>query len=367
MTNKPLFLPYCSSRRMNAKKTSRLNAARHVVFLAVPPVEELDLVGPWEVFATANNALAPGTRAYQLHLLTTNRARAFTGDSRLKLSADGHYKSFSGQVDTLIIPGGSGPQDICDRDVLNWLRLQSKKARRVVSICTGAFLLARAGLLGGKRATTHWKFATELSQRYPSVTVEPDRIYIQDSKIYTSAGVTAGMDLALALVEEDLGSTIALKVAQALVLFLRRPGGQGQFSALLSSQTSDLRSLRELLVWMEENLHRDLSVENLAARAAMSPRNFARVFVREVGATPAHFVEQLRIEAARRLLEGSKRSLDDVAAASGFGSAGLMRRAFHRSLGISPGAYRDRFKRWSNLSVPRPSRMLHKRRTPRRL
>jgi transcriptional regulator GlxA family with amidase domain len=344
---------------MNAKKTTRPNAARHVVFLAVPPVEELDLVGPWEVFATANNALAPGTRAYELHLLTTNRARVFTGDSRLKLSADGHYKSFSGQVDTLIIPGGSGPQDICDRGVLNWLRLQSKKARRVVSICTGAFLLARAGLLGGKRATTHWKFAAALSQRYPSVTVEPDRIYVQDSKIYTSAGVTAGMDLALTLVEEDLGSTIALKVAQALVLFLRRPGGQGQFSALLSSQTSDLRSLGELLVWIAENLHRDLSVENLAARAAMSPRNFARVFVREAGVTPAHFVEQLRTEAARRLLETSRRSLDGVAAASGFGSSESMRRAFHRSLGISPGTYRDRFKRWSNLTGPRP-RMLRK-------
>src|SRR5215472_13872991 len=204
---------------VNAEKTGRPHAARHIVFLAVPPVEELDLVGPWEAFATANNALAPGTRAYELHLFTTNRTRVFTGDSRLKLSADGHYNSFSGEVDTLIIPGGSGPQNMCDQSVLNWLRLQSKNARRVVSICTGAFLLARAGLLDGKRATTHWKFANELAQRYPGVTVEPDRIYVQDSKIYTSAGVTAGMDLALALVEEDLGSTIALQVAQALVLF----------------------------------------------------------------------------------------------------------------------------------------------------
>jgi transcriptional regulator GlxA family with amidase domain len=344
MTNNPLFLPYCHSRRVNAKKPRRPNAARHVVFLAAPPVEELDLVGPWEVFATANNALAPGTRAYQLHLLTTNRARAFTGDSRLKLSADGHYKSFYGQVDTLVIPGGSGPQDVCDRGVLNWLRVHSQKARRTVSICTGAFLLARAGLLHGKRATTHWKYASKLSNQYPGINVEPDRIYIRDGRTYTSAGVTAGMDLALALVEEDLGSTVALEVAQALVLFLRRPGGQAQFSALLASQRSDSRPIRELLVWMAENLGRDLSVEELAGRAAMSPRNFARVFLREVGISPAHFVEQLRVEAARRSLETSAKSLEQVAAATGFGSAELMRRAFHRRLGISPGDYRERFR-----------------------
>jgi transcriptional regulator GlxA family with amidase domain len=319
--------------------------SRHIVFLAAPPIEELDAVGPWEVFASANNALAPGTRSYEMHLLTTGRGRTFTGDSRLKLAADRYYKDFSGPVDTLIIPGGSGPQKLCDHDVLRWLRLQSARARRVVSICTGAFLLARAGLLDGKRATTHWKFAGELSQLYPRVRVEEDCIYIQDAKIYTSAGVTAGMDLALALVEEDWGGAVALKVAQSLVLFLRRPGGQAQFSTLLSSQAGDSRSLRELMVWMAENLRRDLSVESLASRAAMSPRNFARVFAREVGTTPARFVEQLRIESARRSLETGRRSLDEVAAAAGFGSSELMRRAFQRSMGISPGVYRDRFKR----------------------
>jgi transcriptional regulator GlxA family with amidase domain len=316
--------------------------ARHVVFLAAPQIEELDVVGPWEVFATANHALAPGTRTYEMHLLTTSRARTFTGDSRLKLTADRNYQSFSGPVDTLIIPGGSGPRTLCDHDVLSWLRLQSTRARRVVSICTGAFLLARAGLLDGRRATTHWKFAGELSKQYPRVSVEEDCIYVQDSSIYTSAGVTAGMDLALALVEEDFGASIALKVAQSLVLFLRRPGGQAQFSTLLSSQTADSRSLRELIVWMEENLRRDLSVESLAARAAMSPRNFARVFARQVGTTPARFVEQLRVESARRSLETGRRSLDEVAAAAGFASSELMRRAFHRSMGISPGVYRDR-------------------------
>jgi len=329
---------------MAAKRSS---TARQMVFLTVPPIEELDLVGPWEVFATANGLLGSGKLAYEMRLITTGRARVFAGDSRLRLSADSRYNQFSGPVDTLIIPGGTGPQAVSDRGVLNWLRAHSRKARRTVSICTGAFLLARAGLLHGKRATTHWKFATRLSKQYPSIRVEPDRIYIRDGRTYTSAGVTAGIDLALALVEEDLGSTVALHVAQALVLFLRRPGGQAQFSALLASQRSDLQPIRELLVWMAENLGRHLSVEELASRAAMSPRNFARVFLREVGTSPAHFVEQLRVEAARRFLETNAKSLEQVAAAAGFGSAELMRRAFHRCLGVTPGDYRERFRNWS--------------------
>jgi len=326
---------------MAAKRSS---TARQMVFLTVPPIEELDLVGPWDVFATANGLFGSGKPAYDMRLITTGRARVFTGDSCLRLCADSQYNQFSGAVDTLIIPGGTGPQAISDRGVLKWLRAHSQKARRTVSICTGAFLLAQAGLLDGKRATTHWKFAAKLSQQYPSITVEPDRIYIRDGRTYTSAGVTAGIDLALALVEEDLGSAVALQVAQALVLFLRRPGGQARFSALLASQRSDSRPIRELLVWMAENLGRDLSVEELARRAAMSPRNFARVFLREVGQSPAHLVEQLRVEAARRSLETSAKSLEQVAAATGFGSAELMRRAFHRCLGISPGDYRERFR-----------------------
>jgi transcriptional regulator GlxA family with amidase domain len=213
-----------------------------------------------------------------------------------------------------------------------------------VSICTGAFLLAEAELLNGRTATTHWMYAELFAQRYPRVTVEPDRIYVQDGRIYTSAGVTAGMDLSLALVEEDVGSAIALQVARALVLFSRRAGGQAQFSTLLSSKASEYRPLRELQTWIAENVHRDLSVEALAARVAMSPRNFARVFVREIGKTPAHFVEAVRIEFARRELETTERSLEEVAAASGFTSAEVMRRAFRRCLGISPSTYREHFQ-----------------------
>lgn len=331
---------------MSTRKIGRGSpAARQIVFLATPPIEELDLVGPWGVFTTANDVLGPGKRTYDLHLLTTSRARVFAGDGRLRLGGAVNYKRFSGSVDTLIVPGGSGPQALSDCSVLNWLRTQSRRARRTASICTGAFLLAQAGLLDGKRATTHWKFVASLARQYPSITVEPDRIYVQDQNTYSSAGVTAGMDLALALVEEDLGCACALQVAQMLVLFLRRPGGQSQFSALLSSQRTDSKPIRELLVWITENLRRDLSVENLAAQAKMSPRSFARVFLREVGTSPAHFVEQLRVEAARRSLEASAKSLEEVAAAAGFRSAESMRRAFHRCLGISPGAYRERFRR----------------------
>jgi transcriptional regulator GlxA family with amidase domain len=219
----------------------------------------------------------------------------------------------------------------------------SGKARRVASICTGAFLLAEAGLLDGRRATTHWMFAKKLATRYPRVRVEPDQIYVQDEHVYTSAGVAAGMDLSLALVEEDFGGSLALQVARALVLFLRRPGGQAQFSALLSSQASDNKRLHELQVWMAENLDQDLSVENLASQVAMSPRNFARVFVRDTGITPAHLVEQLRVEAARRELEMTDQGLDEIAAASGFRSAEVMRRAFLRAIGTSPSSYRQHF------------------------
>jgi transcriptional regulator GlxA family with amidase domain len=232
-----------------------------------------------------------------------------------------------------------------DPAVSKWLRVKAQRVRRLASICTGAFVLAEAGILNGRCATTHWMFTKDFALRYPFVTVEPDRIYTQDEHIYTSAGVTAGMDLSLALVEEDLGSRAALQVARILVLYLRRPGGQSQFSALLSSQATGHRSLRDLQVWIAENIRQDLSVENLASRVAMSSRNFARVFTREIGVTPAHFVEHVRIEHVRRALETTKKSLDEIAAAAGFKSAEVMRRAFARRVGTSPSAYRDHFCR----------------------
>jgi len=322
----------------------RSRPLRRIVMLAVPPIEELDVVGPWDVFATANNALGPEGPHYALELVTTGPRLSFAGDTGLTLSAARHYRQLKGDIDTMIIPGGTGPQARQKAAMRAWLRSVSQRARRVASVCTGAFLLADAGLLDGKRVTTHWMFAKELARRYPALLVEADRIYTQEGRFYTSAGVTAGMDLALALVEEDLGSALALKVARALVFFLRRPGGQNQFSALLSSP-EDFRSkpLRELQVWCAENLQQDLSVECLASRVAMSPRNFARVFVREFGTTPAAFVENLRIDASRGILETTAHGLKEIAALAGFHSAEVMRRAFQRNVGVSPERYRERF------------------------
>lgn len=311
--------------------------------LAFAPVEEMDVVGPWDVFATANKLVQDQTLAYDMELVTTRRSGTFVGDSGLTLAAMRHYGAVKGEIDTLMIPGGSGPMSARDAAVLHWVRATAKRSSRMVSVCTGAFLLAQAGLLDGRRATTHWMYAAELARRHPQVTVDPDRIYIRDGNVYTSAGVTAGMDLALALVEEDFGSAVALEVARRLVLFLRRPGGQAQFSTLLSSQASQNRPLRELQIWIAQNLHQDLSVERLAYRVAMSPRNFARAFARNTGTTPARFVERLRLEAARRELETTDCGLESVAARTGFASAEVMRRSFQRRLGTSPNLYRQRF------------------------
>jgi transcriptional regulator GlxA family with amidase domain len=210
-------------------------------------------------------------------------------------------------------------------------------------VCTGAFVLAAAGLLDGRRATTHWRSCASLARRYPQITVDADPIFVRDGNIYTSAGVTAGMDLALALVEEDHGREVALHVARELVLFLRRPGGQSQFSAQLAVQAADREPLRELQAWIADHLDQDLSIPALAARVAMSERNFARVFTREVGVTPARFVETARIEAARRRLEESSHGVEAVAAQCGFGTAESMRRTFLRRLRVPPSAYRHRF------------------------
>lgn len=355
MTKVQRFLPYSffmKTRRKDPPGTSegRPRPSRRVVILADPPVEELDIVGPWEVFQSVNNALRDEGRAYQLELASTSGRRAVNGDSGLTLIADRHYTAVKGAIDTLIVSGGTGSLRMHNSRVVEWLRRMSGKVRRMVSICTGAFLLAEAGLLNGRRVTTHWRFARTLALRYPLVIMEPDRIYVQDGHVYTSAGVTAGMDLSLALVEEDFGSAIALQVAQALVLFLRRPGGQTQFSAILAAQATEYRSLHELQIWMANNLRKDLSVENLADRVAMSPRNFARVFVREVGVAPARFVGQLRVEAARRGLETSDKGLEEIAGAVGFSGAEAMRRTFRRFIGTLPQTYRERFKRRARTS-----------------
>jgi transcriptional regulator GlxA family with amidase domain len=320
-----------------------ISSVRRVVFLAVPPIEELDLVGPLEVFAGVNRVLGERGPAYKIEVISAHNRSDIRGECGVSLLAHDYYRRLRGNVDTLLVVGGPSSRTFHDNTLTLWLKKMARRVRRLGSVCVGTFILAETGLLEGKRATTHWVFAKELSEHYPSVKVDPRPIWVQDGNLYTSAGVTAGIDLALHLVEEDLGSAVSLEVARGLVLFLRRQGDQAQFSVSLNTQASEHKVLHELLVWIADNLRNDLRVEVLASHAVMSLRNFARMFVRELRVTPARYVERLRIEAARRRLETTDKSLDEIAAACGFGSAEVMRRAFLKSLQTTAGSYRNHF------------------------
>ncbi|MFN2426789.1 MAG: GlxA family transcriptional regulator [Candidatus Binatia bacterium] len=266
-------------------------------------------------------------------------------ESGLEVFASRSLRGLRGSIDTLLVPGGAGVEVALRRPrYVSWLERTAPTVRRVASVCTGARLLGAANLLHGRRATTHWRFCDVLARENPDVRVEPDSIFVRDGNVWTSAGVTAGMDLALALVEEDHGRRLALAAARMLVIFLKRPGGQSQFSAQLAAQMAEREPLRELQAWIVEHPDEDLRIEVLARRVAMSPRNFARAFAREVGMTPARFVEQARLGAARRRLEDTGKGVDEIAAATGFGTAETMRRAFLRGLAINPSAYRARFR-----------------------
>jgi transcriptional regulator GlxA family with amidase domain len=318
---------------------------RRVVLLVVPPVEELDLVAPVEVFGTANRLIHPGKPVYSVEVATSASNREIAGECGLRLLAEMHYRKVDPGFDSVLVICGTGARHTRDPQLMRWLRVAASQARRIGSVCVGAYLLAEAGLLDGKNATVHWKYARELAISYPRICVDPNPIWVQDGNLYTSAGISAGIDLALAWVEQDHGSAAALKVARELVLFLRRPGGQDQFSATLSAQALETKSIHELQIWMAENVDRKLTVEMLAGRVAMSPRNFARVFAREMGTTPSQYLLQLRVEAARRLLEQTDKAPAQVSFACGFSSTDLMRRAFQRLLGTTPGKYRGHFHR----------------------
>ena len=314
---------------------------RRVVIVAFPGVQTLDVTGPAEVLRVATKLHPPG---YEVRVVAPEEGPLRT--STVAIVPDSSLGACSGAIDTLIVAGGTGTRRAEDDDTLiNWLRKAASRSRRVTSVCTGAFLLAKAGLLDGRRATTHWASCADLAERYPAVSVEPDPIFVRDGNVATSAGVTAGMDLGLALVEEDLGREVALEAARWLVLFLKRPGGQAQFSAQLAAQTAERQPLRELQAWIPDHLDQDLSVPALARRSAMSERNFARAFRRETGMTPAAYIEGARVERARIALETGDLPVDRVARQVGFGTAETMRRAFGRRLGVSPMDYRSRFRR----------------------
>ena len=330
------------SKRVPENNTPSVElSTRRIVFVAGPGVEILDLVGPLQVFARASEMHAtenPGSPPiYSMEVATVSSRPSLIANCGLRIIADTTFREVRGKIDTLLVAGGDAiEQNEINSDAVRWLKRISPRIRRVGSVCTGAMLLARAGLLDGRRATTHWNWCQTLMKRAPRARVDSDPIFVRDENIYTSAGVTAGMDLALALVEEDYGSRLALQVARNLVLYLRRPGGQSQFSAALSLQLTDRKPLRELGTWVLGNLHKPLTVPLLAQRVAMSPRNFARVFTREMKTTPAKFVERLRVEAARRRLEESHNSMEMIAGECGFGNVNSMRNVFQRTLKIAP-------------------------------
>jgi transcriptional regulator GlxA family with amidase domain len=330
MTDNPHFTPKCP---------------RRVEVLAFEMAQLLDVAGPLQVFATANDLAAqrrsPAPYALDVVALKPPSVRTSAGLGLVVAPLPPAH----GAVDTLIVAGGFGVNAACeDEALLAWLRDRAPRARRLASVCSGALLLAAAGLLAGRRATTHWTRCAELARRHPDVIVESDPIFIRDGHIWTSAGVTAGIDLALALVEEDLGRLTALAVARQLVVFLKRPGGQAQFSTALSLQQGD-DSFGALHAWISQNLSADLSIPGLAARAGMSDRTFLRRYKQATGCTPAKAIERLRVEAAQRRLCDSREPIKRIAARCGFGCEETMRRSFARIARVPPQDYRDRFSR----------------------
>lgn len=334
MPNNPRFTP----------ETARPNLLRRVEVVAFPAVQMLDLTGPLQVFASANDTLTQAGRAphYALHVVAREGVHVVTASSGLGLTTEA-LSPLDVPLDTLVIAGGPGVDAAAaDPALVDWVRARARSARRVASVCTGAFLLATSGALDGRRATTHWAFCAELARCFPAVRVEPDPIFVRDGSVWTSAGVTAGIDLALAMVEEDLGRDTALAVARYLVVFLKRPGGQAQFSTALSLQVADDK-FGALHAWIGAHLAQDLSLAVLADQVAMSARSFSRHYLEATGLTPARAVERLRVEEARRLLSESQLPVKRIAQRCGFGSEETLRRSFLRLLATTPQDYRARF------------------------
>jgi transcriptional regulator GlxA family with amidase domain len=330
-----------------------MDALKTIACLLYPNVMSLDVTGPLQVFASANvERQRQGLPAFYRLVVLGQQAGAIATSAGFQLVAEQAWREIdAAQIDTLLIPGGLGEQAQCqNQELLSWLRAAEPQVRRLGSVCSGALILAAAGLLDGRRATTHWADADNLRQDYPDVEVLANCLHTYDPQdlhgnghVFTSAGVTAGIDLALALVEADLGRVTALAVARRLVMFLRRPGGQAQFSALLTPEPSRVPRLAALLEWIPAHLSDDLSLEALAAQAHMTPRTLSRVFVQELGMGPGRYVERIRLEAARNLLQDAQASISTVARLTGFGHPENLRRTFHKHLSVSPQEYAERF------------------------
>jgi transcriptional regulator GlxA family with amidase domain len=329
--------------------SQEITRSRRIGFLIYPDCDIVDVCGPFDAFFYAGFMLPRFGRTdepgYQCDIIaaTPGPVRTHCG---IELPATHGYSDIRDGLDTLVVAGGAGAEQACkDPALVEWVRSMAPRARRVASICTGAFILAAAGLLNHRRVTTHWLFSEALATEYPSIQVDSSLLFIRDGNIYTSGGITAGIDLALVLVEEDLGPEISIGVARTMVVFPRRPGGQSQFSAYM--QMSDVRSrpdITELQVWILGNPGEDLSVQALADRMAMSPRNFARLFRSETGMTPAQFTERARADAARCKLEQTVLPVETIVDQCGFGNAERMRRTFQRLFEVSPHDYRARFR-----------------------
>ena len=321
------------------------NAVRVIDVLTYPAVQLLDVTGPVQVFASANDLVADsgGERPYLLRVVAQG-GKGATASAGVTLVA-GPLTQGGKALDTLLVAGGEGAAAATENPVLvDWVRQRAAQARRAASVCTGAFLLAAAGVLDGRRAATHWMHAPLLATRHPRVTVEPDAIFVRDGMVWSSAGVTTGIDLALALIQQDAGRELAIRVARILVVYLRRSGGQSQYSALLAAQAeSESETFSDLERWISEHLTSDLKVEALAERAHMSPRNFARAYGAKRGRTPAKAVEAIRVDAARRRLEETDERVESIAQVCGFSSEEQMRCAFLRNMKIPPREYRRRF------------------------
>ncbi len=324
-----------------------MEKTKHIVLIAPPNTSIMDVAGPLDVFAKTMEYLKENMSYqrynYTIHVLSIDDSKTVYTSSGLPIVCEGGLASVNYLVDTVIIAGRGILDEAIRSDLIHWLVINQDRIRRICSICSGAFILAEAGLLNGKRAATHWRFCDTLQGMYPEVSVDKDSIYVKDGKIYTSAGISTGIDLSLFLVEEDFGRKVAVMVARQLVLYLKRPGNQSQFSTILEYQKVDYEPVRNAQEWIIDHLDSDLSVEQLAELVSMSPRNFARVFVRETGVTPAKYVEKIRLETARRRLEETKLTVDAIATECGVSSADSLRRLFIRHLSITPTDYRSRF------------------------